>query len=155
MSNLSTQRCLNRQSIYPSFTNDVNFVSSLRLSEVESILQENLPQCSICKLKQKNHYCMEPHCDKKRLLCINCDIKSIKGKHYLHDFTYLIPLFSENVFQNFYSLKDSFQIFHNCVKTEIEKINQYLEKLLKIKEISLIQLRDLEKHEEIGRYKHF
>jgi hypothetical protein len=69
---------------------------------------------------------MEPQCKKKKLLCINCDIKSIKGEHYLHDFTYLIPLFSENVFQNFYRLKDNFQIVNNCVLAEIDKISKYL-----------------------------
>jgi hypothetical protein len=51
---------------------------------------------------------METSCRNKRLLCIDCDIKSIQGGHYLHDFTYLVPLFSENVFQNFYRLKENF-----------------------------------------------
>lgn len=51
---------------------------------------------------------MEPCCQNKTLLCINCDIKSINGKHYLHDFTFIAPLFSTSVFQNFYQLKRNF-----------------------------------------------
>lgn len=75
---------------------------------------------------------MEPHCLHKTLLCIECDIKSINGKHYLHDFTFIAPLFSTNVFQNFYQLKKNFQIFHDTVSSEISKIYQYLQKLYKI-----------------------
>ena len=87
---------------------------------------------------------MEPQCSKKQLLCINCDIKAITGQHYLHEFTYVVPLFSENVFHHFYQLKDNFHLFHKCVLEEIDKINNYLEKMNLIKGISEGQLKNLD-----------
>lgn len=66
------------------------------------------------------------------MICPQCDTTKIDQMHYLHDYTYILPLLSRDIFQNFFKLKKKIDSFHQDIKEEIHKMQAYLEELVKI-----------------------
>ena len=61
-----------------------SFQYQLNMNDIDRIIELYAPICSNCHREKKTSYCMEPKCQKKELLCKNCDVTNISGKHYMH-----------------------------------------------------------------------
>lgn len=134
---------------------EANFFGNIRLPELRRIIEKNTEACEQCLFHKKNHYCIEPKCTQKGLICPECDIESIEQPHYMHDHTYILPLFSKDIFSNFYKLKHRIEAFHEDVRAEIEKIEQYLKELVKVEEIVIKQIDNLVEEEKTGKIRNY
>lgn len=66
----------------------------------------------------------------------------------MHDNTYILPLFTKEIFSNFYKLKSRVLSFHLDVEEEIKKIEDYLAELQKVKAIAKKQIDRLDEEEK-------
>ena len=88
---------------------------------------------------------MEPNCKKHELICFNCSPSRIQSDHYLHEFTYVLPLFCKNIFENFLDIKNNLFNFDNHVQGEIAKIKNYLKQMESIAELTQKHIQELTK----------
>ena len=88
--------------------------------------------CPVCGIRKKNHFCIEVGCKRRELICPECETKRISDNHYLHDYSYVLPFLTKDVFTNFYKLKKKIGNFHEDVVGEIKKIEDYLKELYKV-----------------------
>jgi hypothetical protein len=93
-----------------------------KIGQLINLLETSIEVCTSCMVNKKNHYCVEPKCKKKELICVECDCKDISSDHYMHDYTYVLPLLSKDIYNNFQNLKTKFSSFHKDVQEEINKI---------------------------------
>lgn len=62
----------------------------------------------------------------------------------MHDYTYILPLLSKDIFTNFYKLKKKIINFHEDIIEEIKKLQSYLDELIKIEGMVLTKIEDLD-----------
>jgi len=72
------------------------------------------------------------HCKQRELICPECEVGRIDQKHYLHDYSYILPFLSKDILNNYYSLKKKITSFHDDIAGEIRKIEEYLRELRKV-----------------------
>ena len=99
-----------------TYSYENNLICDLRVSQLRMAIESNLELCSKCMIRKKNHYCIEPKCCRKKLICRECDTSMIDQPHYMHDNTYILPLFTKEIFSNFYKLKSRVISFHTDVE---------------------------------------
>lgn len=92
------------------------------MGQLMKIIETSLEICSQCQIRKKNHYCTEQLCKQRELICPECDINKINQKHYLHDYSYVIPFLTKDIFSNYYTLKKKIMNFHEDMINEIKKI---------------------------------
>lgn len=102
------------------------------MKELLNIIESALEVCPQCQVKKKNHYCIDLNCKHRELICPECDVSHIDQKHYLHDYSYIIPFLTKDIFGNFYKLKKKITNFHEDISLEIRKIEEYLKQLYKV-----------------------
>lgn len=120
-----------------------------------AIVERSCETCARCQLRKKNHYCIESRCGNKSLICPECDVSSISEGHYLHDHTFILPLFSKDIYNNFYRLKRKITSYHQDILEEIVKMEEYLCELRKIEETARRRMEELELEEERGKIKDY
>jgi 3-methyladenine DNA glycosylase Tag len=82
-------------------------------------------------------------------------VNRIDRKHYLHDFSYIVPFLTKDIFSNFSKIKKKITNFHEDVKAEINKIEEYLKELYKVEGTVKNQILLLELEEERGKIKNY
>lgn len=109
-----------------------------------ALVERSCETCPKCQLRKKNHYCIEPKCGSKSLICPECEVASIAEGHYLHDHTFVLPLLSKDIYNNFYRLKRKITSYHQDILEEIVKMEEYLSELRKIEETARKRMEELE-----------
>ena len=99
-----------------------NLLGNVKMNEILRITETALETCPECKIRKKNHYCIEQSCKRRELICPECDVNKINQKHYLHDYSYVLPFLTKDIFANYYHLKKKIVNFHGDIIGEIRKI---------------------------------
>ena len=109
-----------------------NFLGNVKMNQLLRIIETSLQICPQCKIQKKNHYCIQQSCRNRELICPECDVKKIEQRHYLHDYSYILPFLTKDIFANYYQLKKKIVNFHDDIIGEIKKIEDYLKELNKV-----------------------
>jgi hypothetical protein len=134
---------------------EAGLIGNVRMGQLLKIVETSLEVCPHCLIRKRNHYCIEQSCRKRELICPECDVKQINQGHYLHDYSYLLPFLSKDIFTNFYRLKKKIVSFHDDIKAETKKIEDYLKELYKVEGTVKKQIRIIEEEEDIGQIKDY
>ncbi len=101
-----------------------------------AIIERSCEICPKCQMRKRSHYCIEPKCTKKELICPECDTGNISDGHYMHDHTYVLPLLSKDISNNFYKLKRKVTSYYLEIQEEIAKMEEYLVELRRVEEVA-------------------
>ena len=82
-------------------------------------------------------------------------MKRISASHYLHDYSYVLPFLTKDIFANYYQLKKKIVNFHDDIMTEIKKIEDYLKELNKVEKTVRKQICFIEEEEESGKIRDY
>lgn len=61
------QRLLNKD--YGLNTSEITFISDFKMQELAKFIEVTAEMCDKCLINKKIHYCIEPSCQKRDLIC--------------------------------------------------------------------------------------
>ncbi len=62
----SSQRYLNKEN---SYSHEGNLMLDLKMGQLCNLIETAVETCEMCGIRKKNHYCIEPKCLQKELVC--------------------------------------------------------------------------------------
>ena len=91
--------------------------NQLTNAKTKRLVDKLSPDCQQCDQKMA-YKCIQPGCQRKKLICPECDVYQLSGDHFNHRFSYVLPFF-----------KDHRKIYLSIVHEEMNKTINNLSEL--------------------------